>query len=484
MTTRSRTIWTFVITSAALFMASLDNLVVTTALPSIRAHLHASLAGLQWTVNAYTLTFAVLLLTGATLGERYGRRRMFVAGLGLFTAGSAAAALAPSIGLLIAARAVQGVGAAVLIPLTLTLLSAAVAPERRGVALGAWGAVGGLAIAIGPLVGGAVVQGASWQWIFWLNVPIGLAVLPFAWTRLTESYGPATRLDLPGLALASLGLFGIVLGVVRGNDHGWTSLTVLPPMVLGGLLVAAFVAWELRAREPMLPLHMFRSRGFTVTNVASLLMFLGMFGSIFLLAQFLQVVQHYSPLQAGLRTLPWTGMPVLVAPVAGALSDRIGGRPLLVAGLALQAIGLGWLSAVTSPTVAYPTLVPAFIVAGVGMSLFFAPVANVVLSSVRRDQEGIASGANNAIRELGGVFGIAILGAVFSAHGGYASGQAFVSGLSSAIWVGAAAVAVAAGVALLLPRFRAASATPAAARPAAAEPADAGPADAERMLVG
>jgi EmrB/QacA subfamily drug resistance transporter len=467
MSANRSTMWTFAITSAALFMASLDNLVVTTALPSIRAHLHASLAGLQWTVNAYTLTFAVLLLTGATLGERYGRRRMFVAGLGLFTLGSAAAALAPSIGLLIAARAVQGVGAAVLVPLTLTLLSAAVAPERRGLALGAWGAVGGLAIAIGPLVGGAVVEGASWQWIFWLNVPIGLAVLPFAWTRLTESYGPATRLDLPGLALASVGLFGIVLGVVRGNDHGWTSLTVLPPMVIGGLLLAAFIAWELRAPEPMLPLHLFRSRAFTVTNLASMLMFLGMFGSIFLLAQFLQVVQHYSPLQAGLRTLPWTGMPVLIAPIAGVLSDRIGGRPLLVAGLALQSIGIGWLAAVASPTVAYATLVPAFVVAGVGMSLFFAPVANVVLGSVRRDQEGIASGANNAIRELGGVFGIAILGAVFSAHGGYSSGPAFVSGLSSAVWVGAAAVAVAAGAALLLPRHAAAPAGGPTAEPAA-----------------
>ncbi len=271
--------------------------------------------------------------------------------------------------------------------------------------------------------------------------------------------------------LASLGLFGIVLGVVRGNDHGWTSMTVLPPLVVGGLLVAAFVAWEIRAPEPMLPLHMFRSRGFTVTNLASLLMFLGMFGSIFLLAQFLQVVQHYSPLQAGLRTLPWTGMPVLVAPVAGALSDRIGGRPLLVAGLALQAVGLGWLAAVSSPTVAYLTLVPAFIVTGVGMSLFFAPVANVVLASVRRDQEGIASGANNAIRELGGVFGIAILGAVFSAHGGYSTGQAFVSGLTPAVWVGAAAVAVAAGAALLLPRLRTASASAAATEPAATEPA-------------
>jgi EmrB/QacA subfamily drug resistance transporter len=454
MSARSRTLWTFGITSAALFMASLDNLVVTTALPSIRAHLHASLAGLQWTVNAYTLTFAVLLLTGATLGERYGRRRLFTVGLALFTAGSAAAALAPGIGWLVAARAAQGVGAAVLIPLTLTLLSAAVSPERRGLALGAWGAVGGLAIAIGPLVGGAVVEGASWQWIFWLNVPIGLALLPTAWFRLTESRGSSTRLDLPGLVLASLGLLGIVLGVVRGNDHGWTSATVLPPIVVGALLLAAFIGWELRAREPMLPLHLFRSRGFTLTNIASLLMFFGMFGSIFLLAQFLQVVQHYSPLQAGLRTLPWTAMPVFIAPVAGSLSDRIGGRPLLAAGLGLQAIGLGWLAAVASPTVAYVTMVPAFVISGVGMSLFFAPVANMVLGSVRRDQEGIASGANNAIRELGGVFGIAVLGAVFSANGGYATGASFVSGMSSAVWVGGAAVAAAAAAALALPRLR------------------------------
>jgi EmrB/QacA subfamily drug resistance transporter len=452
MTSKSRMIWAFIVTSTALFMASLDNLVVTTALPSIRDHLHAGLAGLQWTVNAYTLTFAVLLLTGASLGERFGRRRLFTIGLAVFTLGSAAAALAPGIGWLVAARAVQGVGAAVLIPLTLTLLSAAVPPARRGLVLGAWGAVGGLAVAVGPLVGGAIVEGASWQWIFWVNVPIGLAMLPFARTKLAESKGAATRLDWPGLVLASVGLFGIVLGVVRGNAHGWTSTTVLAPMVLGTVLVAAFVAWELRgAHAPMLPMRLFRSRGFTLTNVASLLMYFGMFGSIFLLAQFLQVVQHYSPLEAGLRTLPWTGMPMLVAPIAGALSDRIGGRPLLAAGLSLQAIGLGWLALVASPTVPYLDLVPAFVVSGVGMSLFFAPVANVVLSSVRRSEEGIASGANNAIRELGGVFGIAVLGAVFSARGGYASGASFVAGLTPAVWAGAAGVAVAAVAAILIP---------------------------------
>ena len=265
-----------------------------------------------------------------------------------------------------------------------------------------------------------------------------------------------------------------MLGVVRGNDHGWTSMTVLPPMVVGALLVAAFLVWETRAAEPMLPLRLFRSRGFTVTNVASLLMFFGMFGSIFLLAQFLQVVQGYSPLQAGIRTLPWTAMPVLVAPIAGTLSDRIGGRPLLVTGLALQAIGLGWLAAVITPTVAYATLVPAFVVSGVGMSLFFAPVANVVLGSVRREEEGIASGATNAIRELGGVFGVAVLGAVFSARGGYTSGTSFVTGLTPAIWVGTAVVAVAAAVALALPRRRRAPATAVTADAAAAEAAVAG----------
>lgn len=454
MSQRSRTVWTFVVTSAALFMGSLDNLVVTTALPAIRRQLHASLPQLEWTVNAYTLTFAVLLLTGAALGERYGRRRLFVLGLAVFTAGSAAAALAPTMGWLVAARAVQGAGAAVITPLTLTLLSAAVAPERRGMALGAWGAIGGLAIATGPVVGGAVVDGASWQWIFWLNVPIGLLLLPVARLRLVESRGPAASLDLVGVVLASSGLFGIVLGLVRGNSLGWTSAYVLTAIVAGLALLAGFVAWERRAATPMLPIRLFANRGFSAANVASVLMFFGMFGAIFLLAQFLQTVQHYSPLEAGLRTLPWTGMPIIVAPLAGLLSDRIGSRPVVIAGLALQATGLAWLASLSTPTVPYSDLVPAFVISGVGMALFFAPVASMVLASVARAEEGIASGVTNALREVGGVFGVAVLASVFSSYGGYASGQAFVDGLRPAVAVGALAVALAALVLFVVPGRR------------------------------
>jgi EmrB/QacA subfamily drug resistance transporter len=461
MTQRSRTLWTFVVTSVALYMAQLDNLVVTTALPVIRDDLHASLSQLEWTVNAYTLTFAVLLLTGATLGERFGRRRMLVIGLVVFTAGSAAAALAPSAGALVAFRALQGAGAAIVTPLTLTLLSAAVPVERRGMALGIWGAVAGLAIATGPVVGGAVVEGWSWQTIFWLNVPLGLALIPLARLRVEESRGAASRLDLPGVGLASAGLFGVVLGLVRGNALGWTSAYVLTSIVAGAALLAAFVAWENRATEPMLPMRLFRSRGFTATNLASVLMFFGMFGSIFLLAQFLQTVQGYSQLVAGLRRLPWTGMPIVVSPLAGVLADRIGGRPVVMTGLVLQATGLAWLAAVSSPTVAYSTLLPAFVVSGAGMAMFFAPVATMVLGTVRRDEEGIASGATNALRELGGVFGVAVLASVFASHGGYASGQAFVDGLRPAVAVGAAGVLLAALAIAAVPGRRRPSTLPA-----------------------
>ena len=454
MTKRTALIWTFAISSVALFMTTLDNLVVTTALPVIHKDLHASLSGLEWTVNAYTLTFAVLLITGAALGDRFGRRRMFVIGLSIFTAGSAAAALAPTIDVLIAARAVQGLGGAIVLPLTLTILSAAVPAERRGLVLGAWGGISGLAVAMGPLVGGAVVEGISWQWIFWLNVPIGLVLIPLAYFRLRETYGPNDALDLPGVGLASAGLFGIVWGLVRGNQVGWGSPEIVGSLVLGFVVLGLFILWELRAEQPMLPLRFFRNRTFSAANTASFLMFFGMFGSIFLLAQFFQTVQGYSPLQAGLRVLPWTAMPIFVAPLAGALSDRIGGRPLMATGLALQAVGLGWIAFVSTPTVAYSALVIPFILSGVGMALYFAPVANVVLSAVKPEEEGQASGANNAIRELGGVFGVAVLASVFAHYGGYGSGQSFVDGLTPAIYVGAALVAAGAVASLGIARKR------------------------------
>jgi EmrB/QacA subfamily drug resistance transporter len=433
-------------------MTSLDNLVVTMALPTIREQLHVSLGGLEWTVSAYTLTFAALLLTGATLGERFGRRRMFVTGLALFTLGSASAALAPGIGALIAARAVQGVGAAIVTPLTLTLLAGAISPERRALALGAWGAIGGLAVAVGPLVGGAIVEGVSWQWIFWVNVPIGLLLVPLAYARLEESRGKSKRLDINGLALASTGLFGIVFGLVRSTSVGWASAEVGGPLAAGVALLVAFALYERQVAEPMLPLRLFRSRGFSASNLASMLMSFGMFGSIFLLAQFLQIVQGYSPLAAGLRTLPWTAMPMFVAPMAGVLTQRVGGRPVLATGLGLQALGLAWLAAIASPTVSYGRLVPAFIVSGIGMALFFAPMANTVLGAVATNEQGIASGVNNAIRELGGVLGIAVLASVFSSAGSYRSGNDFVSGLVPAVAAGAAVVALAVVAALSIPR--------------------------------
>ncbi|HEY6774999.1 MAG TPA: MFS transporter [Thermoleophilaceae bacterium] len=345
----------------------------------------------------------------------------------------------------------QGLGAAVITPLSLTLLSEAFPAERRGLALGVWSGVSGLGVALGPVVGGAVVEGFSWQWIFWLNVPVGLLVAPAALAILAESRGPNRSLDVLGVSLASAGLLGVVFGIVRAQALGWTSTTILGSIGVGLVLLAAFVAWELRAQAPMLPMRFFRNRAFAATSGVSLAMFFGAFGSIFLLAQFFQVAQGYSPLEAGIRTLPWTAMPIFVAPIAGVLSDRIGSRPLMAAGLALQAIGLGWLALVSEPDVAYGLLVPAFVMAGTGMALVFAPAANAVLGAVRPSEAGQASGATNTIREIGGVLGVAVLASVFTHVGGMASPADYVDGLVPAVWVGAAVLAAGALVALLVP---------------------------------
>jgi EmrB/QacA subfamily drug resistance transporter len=443
--------WTFAITTIALFMTALDNLVVVTALPQIQKDLGASLTQLEWVVNAYTLTFAVLLLTGAALGDRFGRKLLFVLGLSLFTIASVIAALSTGTEMLIVARALQGMGAAVVTPLTLTILAEDTPPEKRGAILGAWGGIAGLAVAIGPIVGGALTTGIAWQWIFWLNVPIGLVAVPLAWIHLRETKGPADKLDIPGVLVAVVGLFCIVWGVVRSNTLGWGSAEALGFIVAGVAIIGVFVWIEARSKYPMLPLRFFRSRAFSAANGASVAMYFGMFGSIFLLTQFLQTVQGYSALGAGLRMLAWTGVTMLVAPVAGMLSDRVGGRPLMATGLGLQAVALGWLAAIMTPTVSYTQLVFPFIIAGVGMGLFFAPVANVVLSAVGWQEQGQASGANNAMRELGGVFGIAVLAAIFANQGGYFTAETFMDGLKPAVWVGAVVVAIGAAVCLLIP---------------------------------
>ncbi|MFI8518947.1 MFS transporter [Streptomyces sp. NPDC085481] len=454
---RGSAAWALVITSVAGFMAALDNLVVTTALPSIREDLGGALDDLEWTVSAYTLTFAVLLMFGAALGDRFGRRRLFGIGLAVFTGASAAAALAPGIDALIAARAVQGVGAAIMMPLTLTLLTAAVPAARRGMAFGIWGAVNGLAVASGPLIGGSLTEHISWQWIFWLNVPLGLVLLPLARLRLSESYGTGARLDAAGTLLASGGLFGIVYGLIRGPIDGWTSATVLTGLIAGAALIGGFVHHGINAKAPMLPMRLFRDRAFSGINAASLLMFLGMFGSIFLLSQYMQGVLGYSPTEAGLRMLPWTGMPMLVAPLAGALSDRIGGRPVVAAGLALQAIGLAWFAVVVTADTSYAVQLPALVISGIGMALYFAPAANIVMSSVRPSEQGVASGANNALREVGGALGVAVMASIFAAQGGYGSAQQFVDGLQPALWVGSGMVALGALASLLIPTRRAAA---------------------------
>ncbi|HEV3321905.1 MAG TPA: DHA2 family efflux MFS transporter permease subunit [Solirubrobacteraceae bacterium] len=465
--------WTLGIVSTALFMVVLDNLVVSIALPSIHRDLGASIQSLEWTVNAYVLAYAVLLLTGAALGDRFGRKRMFLAGLSLFTAASAAAALAPSTELLVAARAVQGMGAAMVTPLTLTLLAEAFPADRgsegspiglhRGMALGVWSGVSGSAVALGPLVGGAVVQSISWHWIFWINVPIGLVLLPLAAARLRESHGPNGALDLRGLALASAGAFGIVFGIVRAQSLGWTSTTILASLSAGAVLLALFVAWERRAREPMLPMSFFTRRAFAVTNFASLTMYFGMFGSIFFLSQFMQDVLGNSPLEAGLKILVWTGATMVVAPFAGVFSQRFGSRPFMLSGLALQAGALAWLASILSTHTPYGEMIVPFIMAGAGMALVFAPSANAVLSAVRADQAGQASGATNAIRETGGVLGVAVLATIFTHVGGYGSPQAFVNGLEPALWVAVAMLGAGTLAVLALPfSTKAPAVTPAA----------------------
>ena len=444
--------WVLALSSVASFMVVLDLLVVATALRSIQRDLGASLEDLEWTVNAYTLSFAVLLMTAAALGDRFGRRRVFAIGLGLFAAASAACALAPGTGALIAARSVQGAGAATVMPMALALLNEAFPPERRGWATGIYGSVTGLAALLGPVLGGAVTQGIAWEWIFWLNVPIGLVAIPLVLTRVREGYGPGGTIDLAGLALAAAAALGLVWGLVRANAVGWSSPEIVALLAGGVLLTVAFVAWESRARAPMLPLRLFRSRAFSAGNAVIFFLNATLTGAVFMTAQFLQVTSGYGPLDAGLRLLPWGIAPLLVAPRAGALADRFGERRLIVAGMALFAAGMAWLALIAAPDLGYASMAASMVVSGTGFSLAIPAVTKAVVGSVAPRDIGTASGAYTTMRQLGGAFGVAILGAIFAASGSYASGAAFSDGYAPAIAAGAAMALAGALAGLALPR--------------------------------
>ncbi|WP_200173883.1 DHA2 family efflux MFS transporter permease subunit [Tomitella cavernea] len=448
----ARPLWlTLLAVSLPMFMATLDNLVITSALPVVQAHLHASVTQLEWFMNAYTLAFATLMLAAAGIGDRWGRRRVFVWGIALFTAGSIASALSSSPETLIIGRTVQGIGAAAILPLSLALLAGAVPESRRALAIGVWGGVSGLGVALGPVIGGAIVDGISWQAIFWLNVPVAVIAIPLVLATVDETRSMRVHLDPGGVLLAGTAVFLTVWAIVHGNDDGWTSPGVLVPLIVAAGLAGAFVAWELHARQPVMPMRLFRSRNFTLANIIAVAFSLGMFGAVFLLVQYLQVVMGYSPLEAGLRTLPWTAAPMIVAPIAGALAPRVGLRPLLTVGLALQAGSLAWMAALLGPSMEYTALVPAMVMAGIGMGLTFAPVATAVLADLADADHAAASSANSTLREVGVALGIAVLTAVFLGAGGQISPVGFDGALQPALFVGAAVVAAGAVAALFLP---------------------------------
>ncbi len=442
--------WTLIAASLALTMAFLDALVVTTALPTIRRALHGSLGELEWSVNAYNLVFACMLLTGAALGDRFGRRRMFCIGLTGFLGSSLLAGAAGSIGVLICARALQGAGAAIMVPLTLTLVSEAYPPERRNWAIGIWSGVAALSGAIGPVVGGGVVQALSWHWIFWVNLPVGLAILIIAPLRFRESFGGHSRLDVVGVFLVTAGLFAITWAVVRTDVKPWTGAAVLGPLLLGLVVVGGFIAWERRTPHPMLPLALFRRMSFGAANGICFCLFAGLFGALFLMSQFFQTAQGRTPFQTGAALLVWSAWGFFVAPTAGRLAAKYGNRPFILTGLTLQTVGLASLALLAHPHTPYLELAPLLAACGIGVAMAFPTVTSEVMGSVEPGQIGIASGTNNALRELGGVFGIAVLASVFNRAGVYSSPSTFAGGFRSALWVAVAFSAVAVALAMLL----------------------------------
>jgi EmrB/QacA subfamily drug resistance transporter len=438
---------TLAVASIAAFMTSIDMMVVTTAIPALRNSLGGDVGALEWTVNAYLLAFACLLLTASSLGDRFGRRRIFTVGLAGFTASSIAAALAPSIGALVAARAAQGATAALILPLTLTMISEAYPEQSRSRAIGIWGGVLGLGGVLGPILGAGMVQAFGWSWIFWINVPIALALIPAGLRFVTETFGARQPLDVLGLVLASLGFLAVSWGLVRATDHPIGSATVLVPVVGGLGLVAGFLSWERRTRHPMLPLAIFRSARFNVANSVSFCIYGSLSGGVFLMSQYFQIAQHHDPLGAALRFIPWPLPTIIVAPLAGSLAAKYGNQRFMAAGMAIQALALAWFAAVAQVHTPYIELCPPLVLSGIGIGLVFPTVSGEVVASVRSDQMGIAAGANTTIRELGGVFGVALVALVFASPVAYTTADGFVTGFVHAIWACVALTALGAVVA-------------------------------------
>jgi EmrB/QacA subfamily drug resistance transporter len=430
------------LTSAAYFMAVLDALVVVTALPSIRHDLHAGLQTLQWTVNAYGIAIAAGIITAAALGDRFGRRRVFLAGVVLFTAASAACGLTGGTGELIAARALQGLGGAATITLSLTILTDAFPPERRGAVIGMYGGLAGLATACGPLIGGAVTQGLDWHWIFWVNVPLGILVTGLSARMLPESHGPHERIDARGVTLVSTGAVSLVWGLVRSGQVGWGSPEVVGTLAGGIVLLAAFVGWEAVAVAPMVPLRLFCRRSFAFGSATQFLMSGSIFAAAFLIIQYVQIARGYSPVMTGVRLLPWLVTPMLVSPLAGLLGDRIGPRPLIASGLTLQAAGFAWVALRAGSGLRYPELAVSLLIAGVGISLALPTAPMAVFSAVDHDELGKAAGVAMTMQRFGAVFATATATAIFAGSGGLGSPPAVVAGLRPAL-------AMCAGISLL-----------------------------------
>ncbi|CAG7647111.1 DHA2 family efflux MFS transporter permease subunit [Actinacidiphila bryophytorum] len=459
--------WVLGLASLASFMMAMDSVVVSTALTTIRQDLTASTESLEWVVNAYNLAFAVLLLTGAALGDRFGRRRIFMGGLAVFTVASAACALSPDIGALIAFRALQGAGAAMVLPLSLTMISAMFPPQQRGKAMGLYLGFTGLATFSGPFIGGVIAEGLAWEWIFWLNLPVGIVTIALTARRVGESTGPNNRFDLVGVVLVTLAAFGLVWGLVRGNAAGWSSAEVLASWVLGAVLLVAFVRWEQRTKAPMLPMRFFRARAFSTANPANFLVFASLYGTLFFMAQYLQTVLGNGPLGAGLRLMPWSATLMVCAPIVGRLSDTFGERTFVVSGLLLQTVSMGWIALVADTDTAYGALVPPLVLSGIGLTMAMPAAQRAVVGAVRPQEIGQASGVFMMLRIFGGVLGVAVTVAVFSSRGGYASPEQFTRGFTAAMTAVTGYAALGVLIALGIPRRRPAPAV--APAPAAAQ---------------